>query len=307
MKLNQLRALITVAKAGSIREAAMQMHLTQPALSKSIRELEREMGVELLIRNARGTTLTPYGAAVVKRSKAVDNEISKMREEVNSLKGASGGRLSIGFTPPAAGEPLADAISALRSLRPGLDLQLLELRPGQITDGLRDGSLDIGVISRYGQPSLGNFDWQPLYELETLLACSGSHPDKTVSIATLRKEEWLMLDASDDLNGYVSTLFSYFNLPLPTRTVRCSSIYLYLQLALRIDVVTHWIETAFPTLDKHFAAGTMTRIALEEPMPRLGIYLGYQDEQLLTAIAAEFVELLNKQASKRREQGRRSA
>jgi LysR family transcriptional regulator, regulator of abg operon len=298
MKFNQLRALLAVARAGSIQEAARLMHLTQPALSKSIRELERELGVPLLVRSAKGATLSPYGLMIAKRSRAIQKEVDKIHEEIDSLRGELSGRVSIGLTPPSSGVQLADAISVFRRERPSVELQLLELRPAQITEGLRDGSLDMGLISQYGESGGVGFKWSTLYSLNTLLAIGGKSVNPKVSFEELSELEWLALDGADDPNGYIVTLFSQFNVPTPSRVVRCSSIALYLELASRLQAVTHWSETAFGVLEVAFQEGRMTRLELAGTMPQLNVSLVYQDEELLTPAATRFVQLLEASVSK---------
>ncbi|NMM04054.1 LysR family transcriptional regulator [Paraburkholderia sp. RP-4-7] len=307
MKLNQLKALVAVAKAGSIQEAARLMHLTQPALSKSIRELEREVGVPLLVRSAKGATLTPYGTMIAKRSRAIQKEIDKMREELDSLRGELGGRLSIGLTPPAAGPALADAISLFRHQRPSVDLNLLELRPAQILEGLRDGVLDLGIVTQYGEAESCGFKCSRLYGLKTLLAVGGRRPDPKILPHSLCEAEWLVLDLTEEPNGYISSLFARFNLPPPTRVMRCSSMALYLELASRLNAVTHWAETGFEFIEPHFHAGRMTRLELDIPMPELSVLLVYQDEDLLTAAANEFVQMLNSSVSRHHSRDNRIA
>lgn len=300
MKLNQLKALVAIARAGSIQEAARLMHLTQPALSKSIRDLEREVGVPLLVRSTKGATLTPYGAMIAKRSRAIQKEVDKIREEIDSLRGELGGRLSIGLTPPAAGVALADAVSQFRQLRPSVELQLLELRPAQITEGLRDGSLDLGIVTQYGEAEPAGLKWARLYSLPTLLAMGGQREDPKVALEALGDLEWLALDGPEDPNGYISTLFSQFDLPMPRRIVRCSSIGLYLELASRLNAITHWGETAFQVLDPQFRAGKMTRLELNAAMPELNVLLVYQDEDLLTTVGSEFVQILYRSVARHR-------
>ena len=298
MKLNQLRALVAVAKAGSIQEAARLMHLTQPALSKSIRELEREVGVPLLVRSAKGATLSPYGAMIAKRSRAIQKEVDKIREEIDSLRGELGGRVSIGLTPPAAGTALADAVSVFRQQRPSVELHLLELRPAQIAEGLRDGTLDLGIVSQYGDAEPSGLKWAKLYSLKTLLAVGGRHENPKIALQELDKVEWLALDGADDPHGYISTLFSQFNMPAPTRILRCSSIALYLELASRLSAVTHWAETGLEVLELRFRAGRMTQLELDVPMPDMNVLLVYQDEDLMTSATNEFVQILNASVSR---------
>lgn len=237
----------------------------------------------MLVRSAKGVTLSPYGAMTARRSRAVQKEVDKIREEVDSLRGGLGGRLSIGLTPPAAGAQPADAISEFRRERPLVEIQLLEFRPAQITEGLRDGTLDLGIITQYGQAGVAGFSWTQLYSLKTLLATGGARASTKVSLNELGEMEWLALDGIDDPNGDISTLCSHFNLPMPSRIVRCSSIAaLYLDLSFRLNAVTHWGETGFGRPEQHFREGRMTRLELAGPTPHLNVELVYQEEDLLT-------------------------
>ena len=166
MKLNQLKALVAIAKAGSIQEASRLMNVTQPALSKSIIELERELGVPLLIRAAKGATLNSYGTMIAKRSRAIQKEVDKIYEEVDALRGDQSGRVTIGLSPPVGGAIVAEAVSTFRKQRPSTLLHLLELRPSQIIAGLRDGMLDFGIVSHYGEAGPAGLKWVKLYSTE---------------------------------------------------------------------------------------------------------------------------------------------
>ena len=74
MKLHQLRAIVAICESGSIQEASRLLHISQPALSKSIKELESELGVPLLVRSNRGITATSYGEHLVRRARLVVEE-----------------------------------------------------------------------------------------------------------------------------------------------------------------------------------------------------------------------------------------
>jgi len=268
------------------------MHVTQPALSKAIRELERELGVPLLVRSAKGAMLSPYGHMIAKRSRAIEKEVEKIFEEVDSLRGELSGRLSIGLTPPAGASYVADAVKVFRRERPAAQLQLMELRPAQITDGLRDGSIDLGLISHYGEEGPVGYKWSKLYSIESLLAVGGKRANPRIGFQELSEMDWIALDDPDDPSGYIRTLLSQFSVPMPTNVVRCTSVGLYFELARRLTAITHWAESAFIPLQPLFQEGVMTRLEVDGKMPRLNIFLVYQDEDLLTPSAAQFVRIL---------------
>jgi len=296
MKFNQLKSLAAVAKAGSIQRAASEMHLSQPALSKSIRELERQLGVPLLIRGAGGTSLTPYGAIVAKRFCAIQKEVDKVHEEIDWLRGELGGRLLIGLSPPAADSFVAGSVASFHRLQPSIEVQLLEQRPAHIIEGLRNGLLDFGILHQYGDAKIADFHTLTLRSLNMLIAIGGAYPATPVSMEELRHEGWLTSDLADDPDGYTGLLARHFNVPPPARVVRCTSIALCLELARNLRMISHWAETALPFLAAHFRAGTMTRLELDKPLPKMNIVLAYRDEDLLSPAAALFVRLLRNAA-----------
>src|SRR5262249_8002374 len=91
MKLNQMRDVVAIAERGSLRAAARHLSLAQPALTRSVHELERELGVPLFERRARGMILTPMGEAFVRRANAVLSEVRRARDEVEQLHGGTRG------------------------------------------------------------------------------------------------------------------------------------------------------------------------------------------------------------------------
>jgi LysR family transcriptional regulator of abg operon len=126
-----------------------------------------------------------------------------------------------------------------------------------------------------------------------VLTATGRFPKENFSLESLLQENWLVLDPGGDPGSYVSALFSSANLPSPAKKIYCSSIVLYLQLATRIDLIVHWSESASEQLEDYFSKGTLKRLELPQALPEVTVFLGYQDENLLTPVAQEFVALLH--------------
>ena len=78
MRLQQLREFVAVAEAGSVRSASRALGVTQPALSKSVRQLENEVNAALFLRSASGVTLTPFGNAFLLRARLISAEMQRM-------------------------------------------------------------------------------------------------------------------------------------------------------------------------------------------------------------------------------------
>jgi LysR family transcriptional regulator of abg operon len=98
MKLSQIRDVVAIAESGSLRAAAQHLGLAQPALTRSIRELEHELGAALFERRARGMVLTAAGDVFLQRARAVQAELQRSRDEIDQLKGLTRGQVVIGLS-----------------------------------------------------------------------------------------------------------------------------------------------------------------------------------------------------------------
>ena len=145
MKYNQLRALVAIAQHGSIRAAAKTVCLSQPALTKAIRELEQELGVPLVSRSARGAQLTQFGQAVCARARLILAEMQHAKDDVVHLSGQAGGTVSCAVTPLVSLKFLSRAIHSFRQRMPKTRLSVQEGFLTAALARLRDGSLDFVI------------------------------------------------------------------------------------------------------------------------------------------------------------------
>lgn len=289
MKLNQLKALLAVAQAGSIQEGAKVLHLTQSALSKSIKELEREVGAEVLVRTARGAVLTECGQAMVRRSRAIELELGRMREEIEGLRGARGTRLVIGYSAPAVSSPLADTVASFIRQRPEVDVQLLELRGAQIAERLRERTLDLGIVGQYTMPGT-DFHSHEVLSHEMVLVASDPGVASRPTLEQLSSHTWLSLDPPDDGSSFLATMAQRFQMAPPARIVHCASVPLFTQLVMRVPGVLHCMAGALRTLQPFFQDGSMRLLEPPCSLPAMKIVLQYPERDLLTPSAAEFAE-----------------
>src|SRR5258706_16481683 len=104
MRLSQIRDFLAVTETGSIRAAARSLGLTQPALTKSLRQLEAELGAVLVTRSVRGIVPTDLGQAFLARARSIDGDLRRAKEEIAQMQGSREGALSVGAsTAPAMG------------------------------------------------------------------------------------------------------------------------------------------------------------------------------------------------------------
>jgi len=198
--LRQLRALQAVAEAGSFSGAADKLNYTQPAVSKSIAALERELGAVLVERDCRPVRLTDAGAALARHADEVFARLALARSEIEAIAQANGGTVSLGTFGSAAAAFVVDALRGFRQRHPGVHVSIVEGMPGAMVRRLRAGELDLAVVFDF--PAAGE-DIGVGLELHHLLdqpfdiVLPPWHPlagESRVRPADLAGDDWLLQD-----------------------------------------------------------------------------------------------------------------
>ena len=147
MELRHLRYFVAVAEECHFGRAAQRLHIAQPPLSQQIKQLENELGVQLLTRSTRRVELTPAGEQYLHRARAILADVDLARDEAHLIRDGRMGNVTIGFTGSATYELLPSLSRLLRAELPALELDLRGelLTPTQVA-GLLDGTLDIGFL-----------------------------------------------------------------------------------------------------------------------------------------------------------------
>ncbi len=290
MKFHQLRALIAVSETGSMHDACRALHVSQPAVSKALADLEIELSVPLLVRSPRGVTLTSYGQSLVRHARAVEHELNNAREDIEVLRGSSGGTLTIGVTPVTALGPFAGVIRRFAIKFPDIRIHVLELRPAQIEERLMDGTIDFALMSRIGEPVKSRFYWELLYSTTNYLAVrTGNKLAQARSLQTLVNERWLSFDTPDDPTSFLGTTFDMHSMKPPQSVLRCMSTGLYMELAVTTDLISTWGQPAFGLRSLE---GQLTRLQLKESLPDISVGLVCRDIELVTKISNSCIDMI---------------
>jgi DNA-binding transcriptional LysR family regulator len=145
--LDELRHLLLIVDHGTFTEAAKRAHLSQPALTASIRRLEDQLGARLLDRGPGGATLTAAGAALVPRARAALAAVEDGRRAVAEVAGLRSGEVRIGAGATACTYLLPSVLAQYRRRHPGVRLMLREAFTDQLEAALHDGELDLAVTT----------------------------------------------------------------------------------------------------------------------------------------------------------------
>jgi LysR family transcriptional activator of glutamate synthase operon len=145
MELRQLRYFAAVARRGNFTRAADELHLAQSALSQQVRRLERELGVELLLRTTRRVELTEAGEIALTRATRVLSEVDALVSELDELSGLLRGRLVVGGMLPSGGMDMPALLLRFNRLHPGVEVQLREGTAAEMVDRLRGDEIDAAI------------------------------------------------------------------------------------------------------------------------------------------------------------------
>src|SRR5215216_1539807 len=145
LDVRRLRVLREVAARGSFSAAADALAYTQSAVSQQIAALEREAGIRLVDRNARGVRLTDAGRALVDHADAILSRLADAEAELEAIAGLRSGRLRLAAFPSAGSTIMPKAIARFREEHPGVDLTLRPAEPDEVAPLLKAGDCDIAL------------------------------------------------------------------------------------------------------------------------------------------------------------------
>jgi len=217
LELRHLRYFTAIVQYESIGRAAESLELTQPALSRQLRDLEQEVGVTLLTRTSRGVVPTLAGESLNSDALAILRAAGRMASEAQRVLRGTAGDCVIGLVPsPLIWETLTSAVAEIATRLPAINVRLEELPTPKQASALREARLDIGLGHR--QPTTMDLDPNVVRELllpdamATALV-SERHPladKKAIVLADLRDVPLLFMERtfSPALYDYVMSIFS---------------------------------------------------------------------------------------------------
>lgn len=144
---DELRHFLLVCEHGTFTEAARRAHLSQPALSASIRRLEEQLGGTLLLRGPRGARPTTAGEALLPWAEAALGAVDQGRRAVAAIEGLTTGEVKVGAGATACTTLLPPLLTAFHAAHPGVRLYLREATSAEVRRGIEHGQLDLGIVS----------------------------------------------------------------------------------------------------------------------------------------------------------------
>jgi DNA-binding transcriptional LysR family regulator len=209
-ELRLIRYFVVVAETGNVTRAAARLHIAQPSLSAAIKQLEAQLGVELLKREGRGVALTPAGELLYRRGRELVAAADALAAELRGA--ATSARLRLGVTPAARYGVAPRLLSACAAEAPGVMLYTSEDTTGALLRGVASGVLDAAVVFCAPADRPANLVFHNLWEERAVVHLPADHRLATrerVTLADLAGER-ILVASSPDSSGYTTRIVGAF-------------------------------------------------------------------------------------------------
>jgi DNA-binding transcriptional LysR family regulator len=295
MKLTHFRDLLAVVQTGSLRAASRHLGIAQPVITRSIRELEHELGTPLLERHSKGVALTPVGERFVRRIEAVRAEVRRAREEVDQWSGDYAGEVSIALTPMACMTLMPPALAAFNKRHPKAVTNITQSLFRPIENRLADGLLDfwIGPIDKESVSQ--RFSVECLLPHNRRIAARRDHPlSSAKSLSELANASWVRPSLDDrSAEGDLEAEFQRLGFPTPNVLVHSASMLVIILTVANTDLLTVLPEQIFEVMP---IAQFCVPLEFIAPIPAAPICIVHRQGLPMTPLAENLSDLMRKAA-----------
>lgn len=286
--MHQLRAFVAVARQGSIRAAGRVLNLSQPALTKSIKELEESLGARLFVRRRQGVTLTDCGDAFFKRASLILEELRVAQEDIAQRLGGTSGRVNIGVGASIARTIMPVVIDRFHREFPNVKVRIAEGQLVSMIPELRQGELDFTVNTYYQGPFDNELLYEKLMDKEYRVMARRGHPlAHARSMQELRDCDWTMPTPRGSYYKLLSEVFNEMEVE-PDISVICETFMSCTSLIANTDFLS---VLSVDMINDPVIGQSLVALDLDLPLPKATFYLIQRRDTTLTPMAAHLAQL----------------
>lgn len=218
VELRHLRYFVAVAETENVSRAALKLHVSQPALSRQVRDLEEEIGVPLFERSAKAVRLTDAGRVFHHEAQAVLLRVVEAVQSAKAICGGKRGEIQVGYAPSLTLDILPGALRFFQESNPGVRVQLHDLSTGEMTQGVREGKLHVALLVHTCAQELEGIVFEDLRAYPVCVALNPKHPlarTKKVGLERLRDERLIGYTTADypEYHAKIDALFTRISRP----------------------------------------------------------------------------------------------
>jgi DNA-binding transcriptional LysR family regulator len=281
---------MAVVQAGSMGKAARSLNSSQPAISRSIAELEHALGVSLLDRHKQGVKPTDYGRALLDCGAAVFDELRRGVRNIEFLSDPTAGEVRIATISPLAAGFASTVIDRLIQRHPRMVFHLTAADTDSLRRGLMQRDVDLVIVKRIGPFSDGQFNFEILYHDSYVVVAGGRSPwarRRKVELADLVNESWVLPPPDSVSGALIVDAFRASGVDYPRVSV----------FSLPREVRTHLLATGrlltiLPTSLLNFSSDgpELKVLPIRLPIPPVPVGIVTLKNRALTPIAQLFVD-----------------
>ncbi|MBC8136768.1 MAG: LysR family transcriptional regulator [Fibrella sp.] len=302
MELHQLEAFAAVARERSFTRASHRLHLTQPAVTRSVAALETELRTRLFDRLGRSVQLTPSGETLLRYAERVLQLTEEAKAAVSDIETGSAGRLSVGASSTLATYLLPPLLARFRHAHPAVEIAIHTGISARIRTRVRNGAADVGLVTSGPDDDASSSDGAmtvlPLAGLDTCVVLPPLHllaTQRSIDAATLLSSDLpiLLMESGTNLRQYAEAVFGSTVFPA-MELDNVEAIKRMIAAGLGFSLLP---ELAVRT---EVTAGTLATLPLAVIPQTSGrrIELVYRRDKYLTAPLRRFIALLQSEVPK---------
>lgn len=247
LRLRHLQILVSLAQTQNISHSAEQLHMTQPALSKWLKDLEADIGLSLFERHARGLRPTAHGQVLREFALGIGNQLDRARDEMAALRSGGSGRVVVGASGAAIGGVVPQAVSALLRAMPNANVQVREAPMDRLFQQLAQGEVDVAVgraALKYHHPEIHA---EVLYEERLHFAVRPEHPlarRRSLSWSQLQSQRWVVWTSDIPARELLESSLAAVGQGIPASSVQSNSLLATIAMVAESDMVAAVSERA---------------------------------------------------------------
>jgi DNA-binding transcriptional LysR family regulator len=290
IKLHDLQVLMTVVQAGSMSKAAALLNTTQPAISRSIAELERTIGVRLLDRNRQGVEPTAYGRALLDGGVAAFDDLRQAVKNIEFLANPTAGEVRIGSSAFLAASFVSTVIDRLSRRYPRIVFHLVTGYVETLHRELSERNVDLLIVRSFGPVADQRLDFEFLFDDSYVVAAGVQNQwvrRRKIELAELVGESWVLPPPGSVIGSVVLEAFRTSGLDYPRATVVTDSPHMRFSLLATGRFVTIFPASAlrFPTRRPEIKV-----LPVDLPMGRLPNGIVTLKNRTLSPVAQLFID-----------------
>jgi DNA-binding transcriptional LysR family regulator len=210
LQIQDFEYLLAVADHANIGRAAQALGISQPALTKAVHRIEKDVGLPLFTRGAKGVVLTEAGQAFVQRSRTIWLAYADAMQEMQQMRGGQLGRLRVGFSPSVSGRLVVSAFAKLLQERPAASLELRERLASELVAMLQAGKLDLALTPALDLGRPDGLMFEPLYADRFQVMADRSHPLRrrsNLKAGDIAQEQWILPNEAVPARQWLAAAF----------------------------------------------------------------------------------------------------